>query len=170
MVDARFNRDSSTSTGRWPKKSDAETQALGRSRGGFSSKVHAVTDALGNPLAFTVTAGQRHDITQAESLLQHCRLTPAQQAEVEAVLADKGYDSNDFVETIRSLGAEAVIPSRKGRKKQRQHDAELYKERNKVERFFGRIKHYRRVATRYEKSVQNYVSFLHVASIMVWLL
>ena len=167
MVDARFDRRPGSPTGSGPKKSDAETEALGRSRGGFSSKVHVVTDALGNPLAFRVTAGQRHDITQAEPLLK--TLSPTQRAEVEAVLADKGYDSNAFIDAIVALEAQAVIPSRKGRKEPRDYDVELYKERNLVERFFNRIKHYRRVATRYEKSVQNYVSFLHVASIMVWL-
>ena len=117
-----------------------------------------------------MTPGQRHDITQAESLLKQCTLNEAQQAEVEAVLGDKGYDSNAFVEQILSLEAKAVIPSRKSRKEKREYDWELYKERNKVERFFGRIKHYRRVATRYEKAVRNYESFLHVACIMTWLL
>lgn len=121
-------------------------------------------------MAFTVTPGQRHEITQAESLLKRCRLTVADRAQVKAVLGDKGYDSNAFVSQIISLDAEAVIPSRKGRKELREHDVDLYKERNKVERFFGRIKHYRRIATRYEKSVLNYASFLHVACIMTWLL
>lgn len=129
-----------------------------------------VCDALGNPLAFTVTPGQRHEITQAESLLKQCILTDEQRAEVKAVLGDKGYDSNAFVREIIGLEAAAVIPSRTGRKEPREHDGELYKERNKVERFFGRIKHYRRIATRYEKAVRNYESFLHVGCIMTWLL
>lgn len=129
-----------------------------------------MTDALGNPLAFQVTPGQRHEITQAEPLLRQCTLTPEQRTEVKAVLGDKGFDSDALVEHIVALEAEAVIPSRKGRKKPRSYDTELYKERNKVERFFNRIKHYRRVATRYEKAVINYESFLHVACIMTWLL
>lgn len=91
-------------------------------------------------------------------------------AAVEAVLADKGYDADHLVERIESLGAEAVIPSRKGRREPREHDAELYKDRNKVERFFGRIKHYRRVATRYEKTARNYLAMLHLVGAMVWLL
>ena len=117
-----------------------------------------------------MTPGQRHDITQAESLLKQCTLSQEQRAEVEAVLADKSYDSNAFVDQIVALEAQAVIPSRKGRKEERAHDVVLYKERNKVERFLNRIKHYRRVATRYDKAVRNYESFLHVACIMVWLL
>ena len=117
-----------------------------------------------------MTAGQRHDCPQAEPLLAACLVTEAQRTEVAAVLADKGYDSAALVAKIEAMGAEAVIPSRKNRKRPRVHDGELYKERNRVERFFGRIKHYRRVATRYEKAARNYESFLHVACIMTWLL
>ena len=131
------------------------------------------SDALGNPLAVRLTPGQRHDITQAEALLEEAPerygLSEGERQEVKAVLADKGYDSAAFVERVGGLKAEAVIPSRKGRKQPREHDRELYKERNKVERFFGRIKHYRRVATRYEKSAVSYLSFVHVACIMTWL-
>jgi len=122
---------------------------------------------VGNPLVFAVTPGQRHDITQAEPLLE--QLSPEQQAEVKAILADKGFDSDALVAWIQAREIEAVIPSRKGRKQPREHDAELYKERNQVERFFNRIKHYRRIATRYDKSVLSYISFLHVAAIMTWL-
>lgn len=97
-------------------------------------------------------------------------LTEEDAEAVEAVLADKGYDSADLVARIEALEAEAVIPSRKNRKVPREHDRELYKERNKVERFFGRVKHYRRIATRYEKTGRNYLSMLHLVSAMVWLL
>lgn len=90
--------------------------------------------------------------------------------ELRAVLADRGYDSNAFVDRIEQAGAEAVIPSRKNRHEQREVDQELYKGRNKVERFFNRIKHYRRLATRYEKTALSYAAFLHVACIMTWLL
>ncbi len=118
----------------------------------------------------TLTAGQRNDITQAEPLVASVARTVDDTEAIRAVLADKGYDSNDFVEQIEALGAEAVIPSRKNRTVAREHDVELYKDRNKVERFFGRIKHYRRVATRYEKTARNYLAMLHLVSAMVWLL
>ncbi len=131
--------------------------------------MHVVTDALGTPLAFRVSAGQRHDCPEAAPLLQACLLEEEQRGHVEAVLGDKGYDSTALVEQIEALGAEAVIPSRKNRKQARSYNAELYKERNQVERFFNRIKHYRRVATRYEKAVVHYESFLHLACIMTWL-
>jgi putative transposase len=89
---------------------------------------------------------------------------------IGAVLGDKGYDSNDLLAYVTSLEAEAVIPPKKNRNEQREIDRELYKDRNKVERFIGRIKHYRRVATRYEKTARNYLAMLHLVSARVWLL
>lgn len=87
-----------------------------------------------------------------------------------AVLADKGYDSDALVAQIAAAGAEAVIPSRRNRRRRRTHDANLYADRNKIERFFGRLKHYRRVATRYEKLGQNYLSVVFLASTLISLL
>lgn len=128
-----------------------------------------MSDALGNPLAFSLSGGERHDCPHAEPLLQACLPSADEQAQVEAVLADKGYDSDALVEAVESMEAVAVIPSRKNRKQARLHDAELYAERNRVERLFGWLKQYRRVATRYEKTVVGYASFVHVACIMRWL-
>ena len=119
------------------KKSTPEAEALGRSRGGFSTKLHVAVDALGNPLGFTLTPGQRSDFTQAEALVSP--------HDAEAVIGDKGYDSNKFITFIEAREAKAVIPCRKNRKEQREIDENLYKDRNKVERFIGRIKHYRRI-------------------------
>ena len=96
--------------------------------------------------------------------------TDEQRHELEAVLADKGYDADALLAQIALWGAQAVIPSKKNRKEQRVIDDELYKDRNKVERFIGRIKQYRRVATRYEKTARNYLAMVHLASAMVWLL
>lgn len=144
------------------KKTTAEEEALGRSRGGFTTKLHAAVDALGNPLRFTVTPGQRADITQAEALLGA--------DEPEAVIADKGYDSATFVAVVEALEAEAVIPARRNRTAKREIDENLYKDRNKIERFFNRLKHYRRIATRYEKTARNYLAFVYLASIVTLLL
>ena len=85
------------------------------------------------------------------------------------MLADKGYDSGDLVAYIESFEAQAVIPSRKNSKAPRDIDGAFYKDRNKIECFFGRLKHFRRVATRYEKTARNYMAFVHLASIMVLL-
>ena len=140
------------------KKTDATAEALGRSRGGFTTKVHAAVDALGNPLRFILTQGQQADITQAEALVTGFK--PG------AVIGDKGFDSDAFIAYIEALEAEAIIPSKKNRAIQRELDTNLYADRNKTCRFFGRIKHYRRIATRYEKTARNYLAFLHVASII----
>ncbi len=98
---------------------------------------------------------------QAETLLEPHR--------VEAVIADKGYDSAAFVAYVEAKEAQAVIPSRHNRK-EREIDRNLYADRNKVERFFSRIKHDRRIATRYDETARNYPSFVYLASAMTWLL
>jgi transposase len=100
-------------------------------------------------------------MTQAEALLDGLA--------IEVVIADKGYDSKAVVDGIESRGAEAVIPSLSNRKEQRVYDRERYKDRNLVERFWHKVKQFRRVATRYEKKAQNFLAFVHVASIMVLL-
>ena len=102
------------------KKSDATTEALGRSRGGFSTKVYAAVDALGNPLKLILRPGQRADIIEAEAL--------AESYPFEALIADKGFDSTDFVAWVEAREAEAVIPSRKTNTIQREINKNLYKE------------------------------------------
>lgn len=140
-------------------KNSQEKEALGRSKGGFTTKIHAVVDALGNPLKFTLTAGQRHDITQAEFLTQDFS--------GQYLMADKGYDSNAFVENIISKGFIPVIPSRKNRKQPRVYDDFLYQDRNRIECFFGKIKHFRRIATRYDKCANSYLSFLYFVETLI---
>ena len=116
---------------------------------------------MGNPVEFILTAGQAADITQGEALIEG--------HDAEAIIADKGYDSDAFVQAIRARGTEAVIPPKKNRKEPREYDRPLYKERNKVERFINLMKHYRRVATRYEKTARNFLGFVYVAAVMVLL-
>lgn len=177
MGNDRFLGDSGPPTCRRSEKGDPNLEALGRSRGGFSTKIHVACDALGNPLEIALTPGQAGDCPQAEPLLE--RVVAASEPETSesetppalgAVLADKGYDSDDLLTYVASLKAEAVIPAKKNRKVQRPLNRELYKDRNKVERFFSRVKHYRRIATRYEKTARNYMAMLHLVSTMVWLL
>jgi transposase len=134
---------------------------LGRSRGGFSTKIHIAVDGLGNPVEFVLTAGQAADVTQAEPLIQSNK--------ADAYILDKAYDSDAVVAAAKRRGGEAVIPSKKNRKVPRDYDKHLSKERKKVEWFINLIKQYRRVATRYEKTARNFLGFVHVASIMVLL-
>jgi transposase len=114
------------------------------------------------PVELKLTPGQVADITQAEALLENHNF--------DAAIADKGYDSKKLVDCIQSRDAEAVIPPRSNVKDQRKFDPYLYKERNLVERFINRIKQYRRVATRYEKTARNFLAFVQVAAVMVLLL
>ena len=144
-------------------ESSAEVEALGRSRGGFGTKIHAITDGLGNPLDFVLTGGQVHDATQGEVLLA---LTPAG---AEAFIGDKGYDSDTLVQAIEARGMAAVIPPRSNRTKSREVDWFVYKERHLIECFFNKIKHYRRIFARYEKTSRNYMGMLRFVSALIWL-
>lgn len=127
----------------------------------MSTKIHAAVDALGNPVKLLLTTGQASEYGQANLLIEDF--------DAEYVLADKGYDSDAFIESIERTGAKAVIPPRGNRKEQRDYDRELYKERNLVERLFQKLKQFRRIATRYEKLKRNYQSMLYLASSMIWL-
>jgi len=143
--------------------SQAKDEGLGRSRGGFSPKVHAIADALGNPLDFGLTGGQASDIGQAESLLE---LTPEG---TQALVGDKGYDSDAFVRAIQARDMEAVIPPRSHRTEARECDWFIYRERHLIECFFNKIKHYRRIFSRFEKLAHNYMGFLRFVSALIWL-
>jgi transposase len=139
----------------------AQEQELGRSRGGFTTKLHAACDGLGNPVRFFITAGQRSDYIKALDLISGKNMG--------ALLADKGYDANYIVEAAHLMNAEVVIPPRSSRKNPREYDEELYKERNLIERMFNKLKHFRRVATRYDKLSVSYLSFVYIAGIYLWL-
>jgi len=119
------------------------------------------TDALGNALRFILTGGQRNDITQAEKLIEN--LFP------DYVIADKGYDADNFVLLLKKKAARVVIPSKVNRRIQREIDTELYKERHLIECCIGKLKHFRRVFSRFDKLAKNYLSFVQFASTIVWL-
>lgn len=160
MDDDRLNVNSGALE-RVGSKRGAATHALGRSRGGLTTKLHVAVDALGNPVRFVVSPGQHADIRYGPVLIDGM---PA-----EVVIADRGYDSAAFVEHIAAAGAVAVIPSRRTNRHQRAFDANLYADRNKVERLIGRMKQFRRVATRYDKTATSFRAFVHVAACFVLL-
>ena len=118
-------------------------------------------DALGNPVRFILTGGQVHDILQAEDLISGISF--------EHLLADKGYDADRFRARITEVGATAVIPSIAARSQAIPYDKHIYQERNLVERFFNKIKHFRRIATRYEKTAKSFAAMLFLGGGMVWL-
>jgi transposase len=130
-------------------------KALGRSRGGLTTKIHLLANELGLPMDFLVTGGQVNDCTQAIELLR--------ERKAKWVLADKGYDSQAILDHIEAMGAVAVVPSKSNRKQQRIHDKELYRKRNRIERCFSQLKHFRRFATRYEKLKQNFKALVALA-------
>jgi transposase len=120
-----------------------------------------LADALGRPLRLIVTAGQRGDIKEAEALLE---------GQIGgAVLADKAHDANTLRTVIAAMGAQAVIPSNRSHKTAIPHDATLYRQRNRIERCFNRLKHFRRFATRYEQRTIHFLGFVHLAATMIWL-
>jgi transposase len=134
---------------------------LGRSRGGLSTKIHALVQGMGQLIGFALTGGEAADITQAQSLL--CG------RDLEEVVADKGYDSDELVQFIRNAGAKAVIPPRSNRLHKRRWDRQAYKDRNLIERFFCRLKQFRRIATRYDKLAERYASIVTLGASFVWL-
>jgi transposase len=116
---------------------------------------------LGNPVAFSLTGGQVHDLKQAEVLLEKIR--------PKAFLADKAYDANALIEALEKRQITPVIPSKSNRKEPRNTDYTLYKERNLVERFFNTIKHFRGIATRYDKLANTFLGAIHLIAAVTWL-
>lgn len=159
MIDSTIVRAHASAAGYG--KNSQKHEALGRSKGGFTTKIHALVDALGNPLEFILTPGQSHDITQAQTLTT---------GEVGvAVLADRGYDSDAFIKHIKNQGAAAIIPPRKNRKIKREYDKILYRERSLIECCFGKMKHFRRVFSRFDKTASTFLSFVYFVGALIWL-
>jgi transposase len=136
-------------------------QSLGRRKGGFTTKIHPLVDALGNALGFILTPGSLHESTQAPALLQGIKNTQ--------VIGDTDFDSNQLIPQIEKQNWVAVIPPRKNRKYQREYDKDLYGERHLIEFFFGKLKHFPRVFSRFDKKASASAGFLWLASAILWL-
>jgi len=144
-----------------PKKNNGN-QAIGKSSGGLSTKIHALVDALGNPTQFTLTPGQVHDLDGADILL------PKMQGDM--LLADKAFDADvRVIEPLILQGKQVVIPMKSNRKKSRPFDKYLYKARHLIENFFAKLKQFRAIATRYDKLARNFLSGIYLAAATVWL-
>ena len=141
-----------------PKKG-AQDQALGRSRGGLSSKINLAVDASGRPLRLLIAPGQSHDIRAARRLVSDQR--------GGHLLADRAYDAAWLIELLRERAIKPVIPPRSC-SPQRRYNRTIYRARNLVERCINKLKHYRRVATRYEKTARNYLSVVAIAAAALW--
>jgi len=121
-----------------------------------------MVDALGNPTGFFLTGGEAHDLVGADYLL------PQMQADM--LIADKAFDAEErVIEPLQAAGKTAVIPPKKGRKAPRDYDRELFKARHLIENFFARLKQFRAIATRYDKTARNFLAAVHLAASLIWL-
>ena len=128
----------------------------------MSTKIHALVDALGNPLAFFLTPGKAHDLEGADALLPHMQ--------ANALLADKAFDADQrVIEPLRAAGKTAVVPPRNNRKAQRTYDKAVFKARHLIENFFCKLKQFRAIATRYDKTSRNFLAAIHLAAAVIWL-
>lgn len=140
-----------------------EENHIGRSRGGNTTKIHALVDSLGNPITFILTEGNRHDSPVALDLLKEVSLTGVN------VVGDKAYGSTVIRDYITNQGGTYTIPPRESALAPWTVDWWVYKERHSIECFFNRLKHFRRVATRYDKTAYVFRTFIHVAAILLLL-
>jgi transposase len=157
MIDATIVRAHACAAG----YGDQKIEGLGRSVGGFTSKIHAKVDALGNPLRFIITPGQTSDIAQAEKLLENTSNS--------YVLADRAYGSSKVRSQIKKQQSIAVIPFKKNSLNPIDYDKDIYKERHAIECFFSKIKYFRRVFSRFDKSARNFKAFLSFVGVVIWL-
>ncbi|MGH3925972.1 MAG: IS5 family transposase [Pseudonocardiaceae bacterium] len=137
------------------------SEAIGRSRGGRTTKLHALTDAAGRPRVLLITPGNLHDVVMAPELLRAA-------GPIERLIADKAYDTNKLRRLLLERRTEAVIPSIARRKPLIPYDPEAYRQRNLIERMFGRLKDFRRIATRYDKLARNFLASIVLAATITW--
>jgi len=137
-------------------------QAIGRSRGGLSTKIHTLVDALGNPVRFHLTGGEAHDLIGADELLPDM--------EADMLLADKAFDADErVIKPLAAAGKTAVIPSKANRKQPGKFDRHMYAARHLIENFFAKLKQFRAIATRYDKTAHNFLAAVHLAASVIWL-
>ena len=141
-----------------------ENKAVGRTKGGLNTKIHAIVDVLGNPVAFLLSPGNDNDSTHAIELMSMIDIAGSN------LLGDKAYGTKEILAHIKEHGATVVIPPRSNAKQPWAVDYYLYKERHLVECFFQKIKWFRRVATRYDKLDNSFLAFVYMAAILIWLL
>jgi transposase len=159
LIDSTIVKAHSHAAGALKRTGGQKMEALGRSRGGFTTKLHALVTESGQLVRYVATGGQVNDITQARELVRG--------GEGVAVIGDRAYDSDPFLEHVAKLGMCAVVPSRSHRKQPRALDIVSYRARQVIERWFGRMKAFRRVATRYDKTASSYVAFVAMAAWLV---
>ncbi len=168
-----WHGDSSASACGWGKRGDQNQEALGKSQGGFSTKLHLRAEGKGKPMTFVLTAGQRHEATKLEALMEQGAVKRVGRGRPklrpQRILGDKAYSSRKIRRYLKRRGIGYTIPRRSNETRTGPFNRALYKERNYVERLINRLKQFRRVATRYEKRAVNFLAMVTLASIMLWL-
>jgi transposase len=159
-ADDRLHARQSASHGGRRKRGE-QKQAVGRSRGGRNTKIHALADAKGRLIAILLTGGEAHDCPIAERLIR--RVKPSKR-----MLGDKAYDSAELREELDQRGSKPVIPNRSNRKQPFSFNKRLYKLRWRIENAFNRLKDFRRIATRYDRLARNYLASVCLAAALVW--
>ena len=148
-------------------------QALGRSRGGFGTKIHLRVEGQGKPVAFVLTPGQRHEAGVFEELMAQGEVKRSGRGrpriKPRRVCGDKGYSSRKIRGYLRRRGIRYTIPRKTNERRTGPFDRALYRQRNLVERTINRLKQFRRIATRYEKKAENYLAMLQIGSLLLWL-
>ena len=128
----------------------------------MSTKIHTLVDALGNPVGLFLTGGEVHDLAGADELI------PTMEADI--LIADKAYDADKrVIEPLTAAGKTAVIPPKANRKVKRAYDKNIYETRHLIENFFAKLKQFRAIATRYEKTARNFLGGIHLAAAAIWL-
>jgi transposase len=156
-IDSTINRAHQHASG-GPTGQD---HAIGRSKGGLTTKVHMLSDALGNPVGFELTGGNAHDMTMADSLVE--------KSSADAMLGDKGYDSNPLREKLIESGIVPIIPMKSNSTRPNPNfDKEVYKARHVIENLFAKMKQYRGFATRFDKLKRNYSAVICLVCFLVW--
>jgi transposase len=145
------------------RKRGAHQRALGRSRGGFTSKIHCLGDARGRPVAFELTPGEAADCKSYDTLIDLPEQTP------DALLADKAYDSDAIRNDLKKRGIKAVIPPKSNRKLAIRYSKRLYRQRNWIERVIGHLKINRAIATRYDQLADSFLGMLYIATTRYWI-
>ena len=144
-------------------RDNGECRLIGRTKGGMNTKLHAVTDAIGRPISFFMSAGQVSDYTGAAALLREL-------PDADWLIADRGYDADWLRDALKDKEIKPCIPGRKARKAPVKYDKRRYKRRNRIEIMFGRLKDWRRIATRYDRCPKVFLSAVALAAtVLFWL-
>lgn len=159
-ADDRLDARQGTPLGLGRKKGEHK-QAIGRSRGGRNTKIHAIADAKGRLLSILLTGGQAHDCPPAQRLIRRTKIA-------KKLLGDKAYDSEDLRLWLNERGTKAVVPNRSNRKQPFSFDKNAYKQRHKIENAFCRLKDFRRIATRYDRLARNFLASVCLVAAIVW--